>query len=182
MELRLKIWKGALPESKFIEIQSPGETPDDRYDATTWKAVCKEVAPALFFVCKESNGMVMKTYKPLRGSEEGSQAIWCDLDRDEVCFSCQRFNVRKVATVIEEHISRGGQPIKHIAIDYCICGVVWTEVAGTKVLKLLRELELKEIIITSDTAIASPKLPSSLEFESWSLTRGFPEGVRGVLE
>ncbi|RDL40966.1 uncharacterized protein BP5553_00945 [Venustampulla echinocandica] len=84
VELRCIIWKLALPGTRFVTIRKTKCLGDgvEPY----WEPVCAEKAPSLLFVCREARAEALKTYVPIKGTVPESSAIYCDFNRDYVCF------------------------------------------------------------------------------------------------
>jgi hypothetical protein len=84
IELRLKVWKQALPGPRIIGIHVAGgyNLDHDREGMPEWQVRSPKLAPSIFFVCKESREVVSKTYKSLKGTKSPSTGVFCDLDRD----------------------------------------------------------------------------------------------------
>ncbi|CAG8953272.1 hypothetical protein HYFRA_00003477 [Hymenoscyphus fraxineus] len=81
-ELRLIIWKFALPGARFIDFLPPQE---DLNFGEPWNARVPWVVPALFWVCHETKELVEELYTPIN-TKPGSPRIWCDLSNDIFCF------------------------------------------------------------------------------------------------
>ena len=90
IELRLKIWKLALPtEARYIEVHSehPGYDPDP--DVWTYHYTFKPVISPLLFVNHEANSVVTSQPPrgiPLQASPPGPAAVYYDPEVDVLCF------------------------------------------------------------------------------------------------
>ena len=99
-ELRCKIWQYALPAPRVVEVKSTPPCSDNMelmhygvdYNGLTWNASCDESAPVCFFVCHEARSEVSKKYKKVQGTEPGTPAVYCDLERDFIFFSFSHFH------------------------------------------------------------------------------------------
>lgn len=90
LELRLIIWQLALPAPRCVVLESAIAKaripPPGCMDCTIlWKLRCIENAPSMFFVCKESQVEILKTYRPYKGSWPGSGKIYVDSSKDLFC-------------------------------------------------------------------------------------------------
>jgi 2EXR family len=89
LELQRKIWENSLPDPQFIEVRNEPwdmERAVESYDGRHWHIACKDKAPAIFFVCKETRALVLKHYIPIRSSEKGSPAAYYDPTFDVLVF------------------------------------------------------------------------------------------------
>jgi hypothetical protein len=89
VELRLAIWKLALPGQRYVEIRSTlkyDDEEEDEIDFTieTWHTIGVEKAPVIFFVCHKARAEVVKTYKPLK-STDGHGTVLVDFRKDVLC-------------------------------------------------------------------------------------------------
>lgn len=80
IELRLKIWKNALPGPRYIEFDNGGYfapifDTESRSFAQPWQIRCDEVAPSLFFTTREARSVVLEKYSPIIGTLKGSKAV-----------------------------------------------------------------------------------------------------------
>jgi len=85
IEIRLAIWKLSLPGRNYVEViaSKKGSLGGDK----TWALQSKEVAPTLFFACKESRCEVTKCYIPLRGTDLSSPVIYFSFEKDFLKFA-----------------------------------------------------------------------------------------------
>lgn len=129
-EVRLKVWKAALPGPRFIEIRSADPSPDkleddecsiDEHgiDCETWRPSCIEKAPAMFFTCREARAEVMKFYAPLKGNEPSAGIVFCDFSKDYMVFSFPRFReyLSDWINGDDEIVAETWAKVKQVAID-----------------------------------------------------------------
>ena len=156
LELRLKIWALALPGPKFVEFQSIiGYLEDGEVDLDidTWKPICEMRAPVLFFVCRESRKEVERFYQPIKGNEQGSPGVYCDLAKDVFCFTYSRFHLH-VGPFLRRLLAKSGQKISYIALEF----PVWNESWPTKKEDLLDSLDLRGLLILDDRDLGDQKI------------------------
>jgi hypothetical protein len=88
IELRVNIWKDAMPSPRYVDIQTVKDVEWINYGILNkyyiWFAICKDNAPTLFFVDKEARAQVKRLYKPLKGTARAG-AIWIDCQKDVLC-------------------------------------------------------------------------------------------------
>jgi hypothetical protein len=88
-ELRLRVWKYALPGPRYIEVQLIYDEDWEESEVESvksWNYVCKDNVPVLFFVCRESRAEVVKRYQPLRPTEVGSEVVYYNASVDVLVF------------------------------------------------------------------------------------------------
>lgn len=127
IELRLKIWKDALPGPRLVEIVS---TDWMCYEHSPWRPACLEVAPSAFFACKESKEVTLKHYIPIRGTIQGSQVIWCDVNRDMLCFTYERFHSR-MDVFIDEYTTKNKEFFKQLSVGVQVMYEQWDHVSDS---------------------------------------------------
>jgi hypothetical protein len=174
LELRQKIWQSALPGPRFIEIvsescfksHSPPFTSRTTYG---WKQGarshclrCKERAPILFFVCKESRLEVTRTYLHF-------PTIFCGFNVDTLTFakSTAPNIIFDLPTLLKKNV-RSLAAVPSV-IEFCIL---------TKGLeKSLDMFEgLKEIMVCKDSRhyLSSQYIVGSKDFlEAWATDKDF---------
>ncbi|CAG8973631.1 hypothetical protein HYALB_00002196 [Hymenoscyphus albidus] len=99
-ELRILIWRLALPRRRFIMITKPPVWNDyaecdqsmmHPNDISYWHPVAIERAPALFFANQEARSIVQKSYIPLK-SNDGYGAAYFNPKIDIICFDHNPYN------------------------------------------------------------------------------------------
>jgi hypothetical protein len=86
IEIRLQIWEEALPPTRYLEIRNTGKW-SWSLNQPAIHICCKEKAPSLFFVCRESRAEVAKRYDPLQGTTWNSPVFYCDFKKDVLAFN-----------------------------------------------------------------------------------------------
>ena len=89
-ELRLRIWKEAYPEPRWIEVCA------EEWWASppTLSARCATARSPLFAVCHESRVEILKTHQFLRGNEKDCFPIAFDGEKDVLVFRLLKFVYR----------------------------------------------------------------------------------------
>jgi hypothetical protein len=87
-ELRIKIWKYALPGPRYIEAKTCRRWDGfSAWDGTFyWQVLGKDKAPAVLFVCHESREASIKNYTLIRSTEDGCQAAYFNPNIDVLVF------------------------------------------------------------------------------------------------
>jgi hypothetical protein len=118
-EIGLKIWKEALPDQRYIEVQTV-----QRCDGTSswdekfrWKLFSKDRAPAVLFVCHESRAAFIGNYFVLRTTEKGHPAAYFNPSIDVLVF---RYSDHQTPDVFE--LEAFVNHLSHVVsfIRYCL--------------------------------------------------------------
>lgn len=145
IELRTKIWKEAMPGTRYIMIISTKEDKywdvDDIHNDRPWFPICGDYAPALFFVCKEARAEVVKLYKPLKGTAM-TGAIYMDVRKDVLCAAGGRCR-KDFGTVLSEVPSEIRAGLTRIGVDCFLLTHFWNSMKDD----LLKLPELAELYI-----------------------------------
>jgi hypothetical protein len=118
-ELRLKIWKEALPDPRYIEIQTV-----QRWDGSSswdekfhWEVFSKDRAPGLLFACYESREAFIRNYIVLHSTEKGCPAAYFNPSIDVLVF---RYSDHPNPEVFEFEAFLNHLPDQVSFIRYCL--------------------------------------------------------------
>lgn len=140
IEIRLKIWKMALPGPKFIKMDLQSSPLGQ--DGYIWLPRCSEKNPALLSTCNESRAMALKHYHSVGRRPQG-WVKFVDFSTDILCYTWLGSWIQKASliNVIPEH----GTSLSSLAI----ARDVWYRWKN-RVEELPKLIGLKELMIAQE--------------------------------